>query len=74
MPPTTVDGKDYPETVLLRLIDPTSGPVVKLTAASNGAALGLSDSAEGGVRLFAREEGSRVEVANRDGEPKVIEP
>ena len=36
--PETVNGIRYPETVLFRMTDPTSGPVVKLTAAANGSA------------------------------------
>jgi hypothetical protein len=67
MPPARVDGKDYPETVLLRLIDPQSGPVVKLTAAKDGAGLLLSDDADGGLRLMARDSGNEVQVFNRDG-------
>src|SRR5690242_4540614 len=43
MPPSTVDGKAYPETVLLRLIDPKSGPVVKISAMPDGAGMFLSD-------------------------------
>lgn len=74
MPPARVDGKDYPETVLLRLIDPTSGPVVKLTASKNGSALGLSDDAEGGVQLFARDSGNFLKVVDRGGREKIVEP
>jgi hypothetical protein len=74
MPPATVDGKDYPETVLLRLIDPQAGPVVKLTAAENGSALGLSDSGEGGVQLFGRDEGSVVRVVSKKGEKRELVP
>jgi hypothetical protein len=74
MPPSTVDGKDYPETVLLRLIDPKSGPVVKLTAAENGSALGLSDDAEGGVQLFGRDTGSFVKVTDAQGRTRTLEP
>jgi hypothetical protein len=74
MPPATVDGKDYPETVLLRLIDPQSGPVVKLTAAANGAALGLSDDEDGGVAIFARDDGSYVKITNQQGQEKRVEP
>lgn len=40
--PTTMGGKVYPETVVLRLSDPHLAPVVKLTASEEGAALGLS--------------------------------
>lgn len=73
-PPVTVDGKAYPETVLLRLIDPKSGPVVKLTAAENGSALGLSDDAEGGVQIFARDTGSFVKVSDKDGREQIMKP
>jgi hypothetical protein len=58
MEAVTVDSKKYPETVLLRLTDPRSGPVVKLTATENGSALGLSDDSDGGVQIFARDTGS----------------
>src|SRR4051812_14714074 len=37
----SADGKLYPETVLLRLIDSRGGPNVKLSASNDGAALGL---------------------------------
>jgi hypothetical protein len=73
-PATTVAGIRYPETVLLRLIDPASGPVVKLTAAANGSALGLSDDANGGVQLFARDTGSFVRVTNKGGHVQTIGP
>jgi hypothetical protein len=74
MPAATVEGKPYPETVLLRLIDPVNGPVVKLTAAINGSALGLSDDAEGGVQLFGRDTGSFVRVTGKDGATRTLEP
>src|ERR1041385_660475 len=48
-PPTTVDSRAYPETVLLRLTDPKSGPVVKITATEEGSAISMSDDAKGGV-------------------------
>jgi hypothetical protein len=72
--PETVNGKVYPETVLLRLSDPKNGPVVKLTAAENGSALGLSDDAEGGVQLFARDTGSFVKVMDKKGKEQVLKP
>jgi hypothetical protein len=72
--PETVNGKQYPETVLLRLTDPKNGPVVKLTAAENGSALGLSDDADGGVQLFARDTGSFVKVVDKKGKEQVLKP
>lgn len=73
-PPSTVDGKQYPETVLLRLIDPTHGPLVKLTASEDGSALGLSDDADGGLQLFARDTGSIVRVTDRQGRVRSVWP
>ena len=74
MPPAVVDGKQYPETVLLRLIDPTSGPVVKLTAAANGSGLTLSDDADGGVKIYARDRGSYLKVVSKEGKEQVVQP
>ena len=73
-PATTVNGKNYPETVLLRLTDPKNGPVVKLTAAENGSALGLSDDGDGGIQLFARDNGSFVKVTDKKGKEQVLKP
>ena len=72
--PTTVAGKLYPETVLLRMSDPKSGPVVKLTAAANGSALGLSDDSDSGVQIYARDTGSFVRVVDRKGKEQVLKP
>ena len=72
--PETVNNKPYPETVLFRMSDPKSGPVVKLTAAANGSALGLSDDAEGGVQLFARDTGSFVKVVDKKGKEQILKP
>ena len=72
--PETVNNKVYPETVLFRLADPNSRPVVKLTAAENGSALGLSDDAEGGVQLFARDAGSFVKVKDKKGKEQILKP
>ena len=73
-PPVTVDSKSYPETVLLRLTDPKNGPVVKLTAAENGSALGMSDDAEGGIHISARDTGSFVRVTDKRGREQLLQP
>ena len=72
--PVTVDSKSYPETVLLRLSDPKNGPVVKLQAAENGSALWLSDDAEGGVQILAKDAGSLVKVTDKRGREQVLKP
>jgi hypothetical protein len=74
MPPSTVDGKAYPETVLLRLIDPKSGPVVKISAMPDGAGMFLSDETDRGVLIQARGEGNFVKVTNKDGRDTVLKP
>jgi hypothetical protein len=74
LPSTIVDSKRYPETVLLRLIDPQSGPVVKIGAASNGGAIGLTDGADRGVQVFAHDTGSFVRIVDRAGRERVIRP
>lgn len=73
-PPVTVDSKSYPETVLLRLSDPKNGPVVKLTAAEDGSALGMSDDAEGGIHISARDTGSFVKVTDKRGREQLLKP
>src|SRR5215471_5228024 len=65
--PETVNGKEYPETVLFRMADPKSGPVVKMTASEEGAALGLSDDGNGAVQLYAnRRKGNYLRVVSKD--------
>jgi len=72
--PETINGKLYPETVLFRMADPKSGPVVKLTASPNGSALGLSDDADAGVQLFANDRGSFVKVVDKQGREQTLKP
>ena len=72
--PETVNGIRYPEAVLFRMSDPTSGPVVKLTAAANGSALGLSDDADGGIQLYARDTASFVRVVDKQGRERIVRP
>ena len=74
--PETVRGVTYPETVLFRLIDPEGGPLVKLTAAANGSALGLSDGSggSGGVQLYALDTSSFVRVVARSGRSQMLRP
>ena len=74
--PETVQGKTYPEAVLFRMSDPKSGPVVKMTATEDGAALGLSDgSTLGAVQLYSRQDkGNYVRVVNRNGTEQSLKP
>jgi hypothetical protein len=74
-PPITMDSRTYPETVLLRLSDPKSGPVVKITATEEGSALGLSDDVDGGVAVSStKHQGNFIKVVSRDGREQIIKP
>lgn len=74
-PPVTMDSRNYPETVLLRLTDPKSGPVVKMTATEDGSALGLSDDVDGGVEISStKHKGNFVKVVSREGRERIIKP
>jgi hypothetical protein len=72
--PETVNGIRYPGAVLFRMADLISGPVVKLTAAANGSALGLSDDAHGGIQLYARDTASFVRVVDKQGHERIVRP
>ncbi|HZM26630.1 MAG TPA: hypothetical protein VFB89_04700 [Gemmatimonadales bacterium] len=74
--PETVNGVTYPENVLFRMIDPSGGPLVKLTVAPNGSALGLSDglSGNGGVQLYARDTASFVRIVDKSGRTQMLKP
>jgi hypothetical protein len=74
MPPSRVDGKDYPETVLLRMIDPKSGPLVKISAAVDGAGLMLTDDSDRGVLAYAREGSGVVKLQGKDRRETVMKP
>jgi hypothetical protein len=74
LPPVTVNGKLYPQTVLLRLIDSHGGPLVKLGAAEDGGGLNLDDGSDGGVQMIANNDGSFVRIKNQNGKEQVIKP
>lgn len=67
-------GKRYPETVMLRLIDPNGRPEIKIGASVEGGGLslvGISDSTQ--VLLLA-DSSSSVQLKNRGGQERVIRP
>lgn len=73
-PAVTMNGRTYPETVLLRLTDPKHGPIVKLEASAEGSAMGFSDDAEGGVQLFAKRDRTFVRVVDDQGNEQILKP
>jgi hypothetical protein len=69
------DGGPVPETVLLRLIDPKYGPVVKLSGSERGAGLGLGgDSQAKWTLLEATPTGSALKLTSASGSERVITP
>jgi len=74
----TRDGRKYPETVLLRLIDPNGRPGVKLGTSADGSGLALSGDSErrdwSGVQILADSEGTVVKLTSRDGREHVVKP
>jgi hypothetical protein len=65
----------FPETVILRLIDPNGRPEVKLAASEQGSVLGLigaSDSTQ--VLLQAEGTESSLKLTNKDGRQQQIKP
>jgi hypothetical protein len=68
-------GKKYPETVILRLIDPNGRPEVKIAASEQGAGLGfVGDSDATQVVLEAQGADSSLKLTNKDGRQQVLKP
>jgi hypothetical protein len=69
------DGKIYPETVMLRLIDPNGRPSVKLGASEQGSGLGLGgDSDLTYIVLKAEGASSSLKLTNKDGREQLVKP
>lgn len=71
----TADGRPYPETVLLRLIDSHGGPHVKLSASDNGAGLGLGGVTDPTyIQITADRDETFLNMTNRDGKKQALKP
>jgi hypothetical protein len=69
------DGKIYPETVLLRLIDPNGRPGVKLGASVEGAGLGLAGAADPTyVVLSAQNAEASLKLTAKNDRQLVLKP
>jgi len=69
-PAVTVEGKFYPQTAILRLIDRKGSPLVKLRASENGGGLNLSNLSDGGVQIIANSAGSFIKIKNMNGQER----
>ena len=68
-------GRKYPETVMLRLIDPNGRPEVKIGASVEGGGLSLvGDSDAIQALLQADTAGSWLRLKNEAGKARLIEP
>jgi hypothetical protein len=73
-PPSTVAGVAYPETVVLRLINPDGRPVVKIGASVDGGGLGvIGDTDQTYAILKAEPTGSSLTLLQKDGRRTVWE-
>lgn len=69
------DGKIYPDTVVLRLIDPNGHPSVKLAASEQGSGLALGgDSDLTYAVLKAEGAESSLKLTNKAGREQLIKP
>jgi|SRR5215470_7030643 len=70
-----LSAKIYPETVLLRLIDPNGRPSVKLGASAQGAGLGLGGESDPTyIVLKAEGADTSLKLTNLDGRQQLIKP
>jgi hypothetical protein len=68
-------GRKYPETVMLRLIDPNGRPEVKIGASVEGGGLGLVGDADSiQLVLQADSSGSSMRLRNGTGKERLIQP
>lgn len=69
------NGDPYPETVLLRLIDPNGRPSVKLATDVRGGGLYLGGAEDPTmVQLAGEGAGAHLRLVNKDRQEKVIRP
>ena len=69
------DGGAFPETVVLRLIDPKYGPVVKLSGSERSAGLGLGGDSQAKYTLLeSQPTGSLLKLTAANGREQLIKP
>ena len=74
-PGGTANSQPYPETVILRLIDPNGRPSVKLAGSEHGAGLSLvAESDAIHVILKAEDASASLKLTGKDGREQLIRP
>jgi hypothetical protein len=72
-PPSTVGGVAYPESVILRLVNPDGRPVVKVGASVDGGGLSvIGDTDQTYAILKAEPTGSTLTLLEKDGRRTVL--
>ena len=75
LPGSKANKEPFPDTVILRLIDPRGKPVVKLAASEHGSVLGLLGESEPTyARIEAQGTSTFVKLTNKDGREQVVKP
>jgi len=68
-------GRKYPETVMLRLVDPNGRPEVKIGASVEGAGLGLVGDVDATQLVLQTDSaGSSIRLRNVNGRERLIQP
>jgi hypothetical protein len=71
----STDGRPYPATVLLRLIDSNGSPRVKLSSSDDGAALGLGGVSDPTyIQIIADRDETFLNMTNKDGKKQTLKP
>ena len=74
----TARGQNYPEIVLLRLIDPNGRPGVKIGTSVDGSGMSLAGDSErrdwNGIQILAESAGTSVKLTNKNGRKQIITP
>ena len=74
-PGGTASGKAYPETVILRLIDPNGRPSVKLAGSELSAGLSLVGEGDSTYVVLKAEDGTTsLKLTNKAGQEQVVKP
>jgi hypothetical protein len=68
-------GKKYPDTVMLRLVDPNGRPEVKIGASVDGGGLGFVGKADK-TQVILQAEGpdASLKLANQDDQEQIMKP
>jgi hypothetical protein len=75
LPQPTANKEPFPDTVIVRLIDPKGKPVVKLAGSEEGSVLGLlGDSEPTYARIEAKGATTFVKLTNKDGHEQTLKP